>query len=196
MRLVGRAAALVPALLLAPDGRHARPVCVCRGDVVQVIANVTVKGVQTSGMVGEVVEDLEEQDAEEWGACCELAFGQESLTVRLRETLNGYFAYDEVEKLAGSKGFDLAEGDRVRVTADVQVKGGRNANGWEGTVSDVWEICETDPACCCAELATDAPLTVRLEAPTSSEAPAANDKGLVGYYSPEEVKVLRGAKPS
>ena len=111
--------------------------------------------------------------------------------MRLRPTLNGYFAYDEVQKLSGSTGFDLEEGDRVRVVADVQVKGGRNARGWEGTVSDVWEICETDPACCCAELATDAPLTVRLEAP------AAKDDRLVGYYSPEEVKVLRsggGAK--
>ena len=72
MRLLGRAVALVPALLSLPDGRHARPACVCRGDVVQIVADVKVKGVNTRGMVGEIEEDLDEVDAEEWGACCEV----------------------------------------------------------------------------------------------------------------------------
>ena len=185
MQLVARA--VVPALLLCGRGAQRNIACVCRGDVVQVISDVLVKGKNVNGFVGDVVEDLEEQDAEEWGACCELAFGQESLTVHLRPTVKGYFDYGEVTKLAGAKGYDIVEGDRVRVTSDVVVRG-RSALGWEGTVSDVWEICETDPACCCAELAGAEPLTVRLEAP-----PAEGDgtQPLVGYFSPEEVQVLR-----
>ena len=77
---------------------------------------------------------------------------------------DGYFELEEVSKLSGSDGIDLVEGDRIRVTSDVDVKGKRNANGWEGVVSDVWTGCETDAPCCCNELAT-APITVNLELP-------------------------------
>jgi len=96
-------------------------VCVARGDVVQVVTDVIVKGENCKGMVGEVVEDLSEEDPEEWGACCDLAWGQPPLKVQLRATVKGYFAEGELTRLSGSRGWDLVEGDRVRVTADVQV---------------------------------------------------------------------------
>jgi hypothetical protein len=59
----------------------------------------------------------------------------------------------------------FAIGDKVRIIKDV----------WHhpkslppftsikmiGTVCDIWEKCEVDPHCCCAELAFDAPVQVR-----------------------------------
>ena len=71
----------------------------------------------------------------------------------------------------------------VQVVADVAVKGA-SALGLEGTVTDVWAICETDPACCCAELATDATVTVRLDGryellPTG--------KQVEGYFAEDEL---------
>ena len=35
--------------------------------------------------------------------------------------------------------------------------------GKVGTVIGVWEKCEVDPHCCCAELAFDAPIEVRFD---------------------------------
>ena len=32
--------------------------------------------------------------------------------------------------------------------------------GFEGVVVDIWDKCEVDPHCCCAELAYDAPIRV------------------------------------
>lgn len=46
-------------------------------------------------------------------------------------------------------------GDRVRVVKDVN-----GAMGLIGVVISAWSICEEDPVCCCAELATDAPIEV------------------------------------
>ena len=112
-------ARLALALLLPPHAPRFSAdniACVCKGDVVQIVSDVMVKGTNTKGMVGDVLEDLDENDAEEWGACCELAFGQASLNVRLRPTVMGYFEPGELQKLSGSKGCDIDEGDRVRVT--------------------------------------------------------------------------------
>ena len=74
----------------------------------------------------------------------------------------------------------IIEGDRVEVKADIQVKG-RSALGLTGVVTNVWEICETDPACCCAELATDATHTVQLDG-------AGNP--ITYYFTHEEVEAL------
>jgi len=188
-------ARLALALLLPPHAPRFSAdniACVCKGDVVQIVSDVMVKGTNTKGMVGDVLEDLDENDAEEWGACCELAFGQASLNVRLRPTVMGYFEPGELQKLSGSKGCDIDEGDRVRVTDDVQVKGGRNSNGWEGMVYEVWSDCETDPCCVCNELST-VPIKVMLELPTDADAAADQPPPLEGLYDPDEVKVLRAS---
>ena len=81
--------------------------------------------------------------------------------------LTGYFAENEVKRLTVDPSrfsHEFIEGDRVEVVKEVLVKGGSTL-GMCGTVTNVWVICETDPACCCAELAFDAPLTVQLDAP-------------------------------
>jgi len=55
-------------------------------------------------------------------------------------------------------------GDRVKIVKDVFVvnpEGSRiSTKGMEGIVSDIWEKCEVDPHCCCAEQAFDAPFRV------------------------------------
>ena len=197
MQLTARV--LVPALLAS---RTSRLECVTRGDVVRVTSDIMVKGVNANGYIGVVVEDHSVEDPEEWGACCELAFDQAPLEVRLQPMVKGYFDYGELEKLpGGSPGSEITEGDRVRVVDDVEVKG-LNANGWLGTVIDAWEGCETDPACCCNELAT-VPFTVRLEPDEkASEAIASrasarqSDKPFVGYFQFDEVALLSSAAQS
>ena len=60
-------------------------------------------------------------------------------------------------------------GEKVRVSTDVwhrpphASKPSFSSKGREGSVVQVWEKCEVDPACCCAELAFDAPIEVRFE---------------------------------
>ena len=55
-------------------------------------------------------------------------------------------------------------GDMVKITADVihspKNKPAFSSKGLEGRIKDIWEKCEVDPHCCCAELATDAPIEV------------------------------------
>jgi hypothetical protein len=55
-------------------------------------------------------------------------------------------------------------GSRVRVCKDVwhsPLHASRfNANGLVGTVTSIWDKCEVDPHCCCAELAHEAPIEV------------------------------------
>lgn len=46
------------------------------------------------------------------------------------------------------------DGDRVRVAASIAVNG-IDLKGQEGVCVDVWEKCEVDPHCCCAELAEE-----------------------------------------
>lgn len=59
----------------------------------------------------------------------------------------------------------FAIGDRVRIVKDVwhRPKSLPPFTSIEmiGTVCDIWEKCEVDPHCCCAELAFDAPVQVR-----------------------------------
>eukprot|EP01041_Mallomonas_annulata_P005436 gene5436-10905_t len=55
-------------------------------------------------------------------------------------------------------------GDMVKVTKPVQhlsIDGSKfSSENLEGTIIDIWEKCEVDPHCCCAELAFDAPIKV------------------------------------
>ena len=101
----------LPTLLaLSPSPRAPFPVCVSRGDVVEIIKDVSVKGEPAKGMVGEVIEDLEENDAEESFGCCEVAWGEPTLRVELRPTVTGYFAENEVKRISAAKTMDLVEG--------------------------------------------------------------------------------------
>ena len=57
-------------------------------------------------------------------------------------------------------------GDKVIVVKDTwhykSIGNGEkfSSKGISGVVTDVWEKCEVDPHCCCAELAFDAPIEV------------------------------------
>jgi hypothetical protein len=181
--------------------RCSPPTCVAKGDMVRIVADVMLrKGtLNANGLVGEVIDVAGEPDAEEWGACCELAWGQPTLTVQLRqEGPLAYYARDELRKIHAGNGHMnmITEGDRVEVTSDVHIKGGVNSIGMQGTVIDTWEICETDPACCCAELTdTGYEVTVKLDHSTSPTAPSGEQRQplqrLVGYFNEDEVSVVK-----
>lgn len=68
----------------------------------------------------------------------------------------------------------MTVGSRVRVCKDVwhnPVHSMRfNANGLVGTVTSIWDKCEVDPHCCCAELAHEAPIEVSFAADPSNGA--------------------------
>lgn len=161
------------------------PLCLATGDRVKVTKDVAAKGVATTlGMRGTVL-DAWEQDAENWGSCCELDPACcASVTVKLDPPL-GYFEPNELERLDRSRKGDLVEGEEVRVCRDVSAKGIPNALGMTGTVTDVWTGCEVDPACCCNELAT-APITVSLR-PEG----AAADADWLAYFAEDELEVIR-----
>ena len=59
--------------------------------------------------------------------------------------------------------FDV--GDKVRVVMDVwhkpRTQAPYSSKDLEGVILSVWEKCEVDPSCCCAELAFDAPIEVQ-----------------------------------
>jgi hypothetical protein len=62
---------------------------------------------------------------------------------------------------------DFGVGDRVRVRKDVRhqhLQGGSSRDMVSVVISS-WSICEEDPVCCCAELATDAPIQVEFAEP-------------------------------
>ena len=100
----------------------------------KVISDVASKGVATLGMRGTVL-DMWEQDAENWGSCCELDPAcAASVTVRLDPPL-GYYEVSEVQRIDGSRTGDLVEGEEVRVCSDVGAKGIPNTNGMTGAAS-------------------------------------------------------------
>ena len=85
------------------------------------------RAVQTLGRTGTFESDLSPDVDTEWGSCCELALDA-SVAVTLDEAgpppppVLGYFAEDELTRLAPSGAIDIAEGERVRVCKDVAVK--------------------------------------------------------------------------
>lgn len=86
----------------------------------------------------------------------------------------------------------IRSGDRVRVAVDVWHRpSGSDVNrfssrGFVGTVTDVWEKCEEDPHCCCAELAFDAPYEVSFKAEDCSIPAAAQSSSVISESSTEE----------
>lgn len=173
------------ALWSTPFYARASPRCsiprsIACGDNVCVVADVRITGgINTKGMVGQVVEDRREPDPDSWGACCELAWGEAPLVVHLRrQEAVGYYdfgelklvdrnenalaEFEEKERKRWREVYDeewvpvyqeLMEGDRVMVVKDVRVKGIGSSEGMIGTVTNVWVECETDAACCCNECA-------------------------------------------
>jgi len=113
------------------------------------------------------------------------------ITVRLFLPTIGYFAEDELELVARpgdafvNPALRFVEGDEVRVLEDVMVKGS-NARSECGVVVHTWVICETDPACCCAELVTDASIQVNLVGRECSET-AVGEEAL-GYFAEHELR--------
>ena len=59
-------------------------------------------------------------------------------------------------------------GDSVRVVDDVYKNRDANLKGLQGQVVDVWEKCEVDPTCCCAEQ-VDENMAVRVQFETEDE---------------------------
>ena len=230
MLLATRLLALSPALRISPCCRGGSVACLTQGDEIRVVGDVVVRGSSAKGRTGKILKVWGEGDdaSDDWGACCELAWGEPTLTVALNPppapppTL-GYFAFAElrlVERdakvvaafeeserrrrqavLDESEGGpplvlgarpELLEGDVVEVVDDVPVKGIPNSRGMRGVVTDVWVLCETDPACCCAELATDAPVTVRLDPSLADgEATAPDSEPCIGRFCEDEVELMR-----
>lgn len=184
------------ATMLALPQRHCwSAIMLAPGDLVKVVADdFAVKSFDAKGWVGKVTEVRGEPDAEEWGACCELAWEEPELVVAFSGLpVTGYFEESEVRRLDARGGSaPITEGDRVKIIRDVTIKGGVNANGRMGTVTDAWVICETDPACCCAELTT-APLTVLLDPsiPTTGDVDDdAADAAVLAYLRNDEVEAV------
>ena len=200
-----------------PTPRAGLTECLAAGDVIKVIADVNVKGSNANGMTGVISKVFGEGDdscEDDWGACCELAWGEPTLTVSLHRTvaITGYFELKELKLArrdeASVEDFkarererwlavydeewpdilqELYEGDLVEVVRDVPVKGLDSALGLVGSVTNVWMECETDAACCCNELAT-APITVQFDVLVPDESTE-----LVGYFCEDEVELLSTA---
>ena len=85
------------------------------------------RATQTLGRTGTVASELGPDVDTEWGSCCELALDA-SVAVALDEAgpppppVLGYFAEDELTRLAPSGAIEIEEGERVRVCKDVAVK--------------------------------------------------------------------------
>lgn len=85
------------------------------------------RATQTLGRTGTVASELGPDVDTEWGSCCELALDA-SVAIALDEAgpppppVLGYFAEDELTRLAPSGAIEIEEGERVRVCKDVAVK--------------------------------------------------------------------------
>lgn len=81
---------------------------------------------------------------------------------------------------------EIDVGDRVRVVKHVthaKLAGG-SSRGMVGIVTSAWSICEEDPACCCAELATDAEIEVAFDGD------AVDGEDWIGYFARDELELL------
>ena len=175
--------------------------CLAEGDHVLVVRDVRVKGHRTAlGMTGCVLDTCE-READEWG-CCMQVETDAPIAVQLEPSIEGYFQESELELLEGQRDVassprELREGCRVRVKEEVIVRG-HSSKGAVGYIVDAWEICETDPACCCAELAAEATITVRLPLwQREGRAQGGVGRGgttkppLIGYFAPDELAPIR-----
>ena len=71
-------------------------------------------------------------------------------------------------------------GDSVKVVEDVFTKNGANMKGKRGTVLEMWESCDVDPACCCSEqVEVDMAVRVKFEG---------GDSDFVYYFAEEELE--------
>lgn len=83
-------------------------------------------------------------------------------------------------------------GDKVEVVNDVPHtppnRSPFSSRGLRGTITDIWDKCEVDPHCCCAELAFDAPITVTF---IGSEYYGLNEEDQwKAQFAVEELKVI------
>lgn len=80
-------------------------------------------------------------------------------------------------------------GDSIRVITDVwhhpPSRPSFNSFGLIGVVVDIWEKCEVDPHCCCAELAFDAPIEVKFE---GIESYPTTTNSWTAHYSCDEIE--------
>ena len=115
------------ATMLALPQRHCwSAIMLAPGDLVKVVADdFAVKSFDAKGWVGKVTEVRGEPDAEEWGACCELAWDEPELVVAFSGLpVTGYFEESEVRRLDARGGSaPITEGDRVEIIRDVTIKG-------------------------------------------------------------------------
>jgi len=168
---------------------------VAKGDFVQVVKSVQVKGRDVRGQRGVVVEAWEPSPTE-WGCCMELATDATVQVEMTHAPVEGYFTEEELKLLRFANDErraverPLVEGDCVQVVRDVVVKGASALHA-RGVVTSVWVICETDPACCCAELATDATVTVALD---QRWATLPEPRRQIGYFAEDEIEIVRSSE--
>ena len=87
------------------------PLCATRGDRVWVIRDVLLKGkLNSRGFIGRVVDNAAEQDEEDWGACCELAWGQPPLRVIFGEQTIAALAHSAPAQSVPSDGMCRSDG--------------------------------------------------------------------------------------
>ena len=63
--------------------------------------------------------------------------------------------------------------------------------GKVGTVTGVWEKCEVDPHCCCAELAFEAPIEVRFDDHDYDP----SKSSWTAFYAVDEIENCRDLSP-
>lgn len=82
-------------------------------------------------------------------------------------------------------------GDRVKIIRDVPVTNDQGLRlstlGMEGVISEIWEKCEVDPHCCCAEQSFDAPFRVDFATMNSTS----TSISFYGLFAEEEIDHCR-----
>jgi len=110
----------------------------------------------------------------------------------------GYFTEDELQRIGSvaashqPHGYSIGEGDRVLVTSDEVLVKGQSTRGAKGFCTQVWEICETDPACCCAENAGGWTHRVQLDGQLDGQLDHAAET-IRHYYAEEELQLISAA---
>ena len=90
--------------------------------------------------------------------------------------------------------FDV--GDKVRIVMDVwhkpQTQAPFSSKDLEGVILSVWQKCEVDPSCCCAELAFDAPIEVQFQGNQYD----ANARTWTAHFALNEIQRIIGNEDS